>query len=209
MPKKTHAEKLKSDPEYALRDKLNQKSNELSRVIGENYKKLDELCEKEKKLNEKFDPLYSDEAKLLQHKAITILDRLDTLTQKEKALDISELLPKEKDKIKNFSSKADELDTKRQALNNKMETYNDRTSILSKNFNKKATDFVNMLQQYNAEMQEYKHKIEYDNKAYEAYLNIREKFAEVMINAAREKEAYILNLEKLYEEAGKIATEDI
>lgn len=30
-----------------------------------------------------------------------------------------------------------------------------------------------------------------------------------MINAAGEKEAYILNLEKLYEEAGKIATEDI
>lgn len=48
-----------------------------------------------------------------------------------------------------------------------------RTSILSKNFNKKATDFVNMLQQYNAEMQEYKHKIEYDNKAYEVYLNAK------------------------------------
>lgn len=63
--KKTHTEKLKSDPEYALRDKLNQKSNELSRVIGENYKNLVELTEKEGKLNEKFDPLYSDEAKLL------------------------------------------------------------------------------------------------------------------------------------------------
>lgn len=205
---RAHTERLKSDPEYALRDKLNQKSNALGRVMKESDEKIGTLNEKEKILNEKFGLLF-DELKPLADKAKSILARLDTLTQKEKALDTSKLLPQEKDEVKNFLSKAVELNTKRQAMDNKWKVYNDKASTLNENFYKKATDFDNMNQKYFTEAQKYQHKIEYDNKAYEAFLNIYEKRAEVLLNGAREKEAYIFNLEKLYEEADKLVAEDI
>lgn len=208
LNKQEHLQKLASDPEYALRDKLNQKSNALGRVMKESDEKFGTLNEKEKILNEEFGLLF-DEAKPLNDKAKSIFARLDTLTQKEKELDTSKLLPQEKDEVKNFLSKAVEPNTKRQAMDNKWQVYNDKASSLNENFTKKATDFVNMLQKYSTEMEKYQHKIEYDNKAYEAFLNIAEKKAEVMINLAREKEAYILKLEKLYEEADKLVAEDI
>lgn len=208
LNKQEHLQKLASDPEYAFRDKLNQKSNALGRVMKESDEKIGTLNEKGKMLNEEFG-LLRNEAKPLQDKTTSIFARLDILTQKEKALDTSKLLPQEKDEIKNFLSKAVELNTKRQAMDNKWQVYNDKASTLNENFYKKATDFVNMLQKYSAEMEKYQHKIEYDNKAYEAFLNIAEKKAEVMINLAREKEAYILKLEKLYEEADKLVAEDM
>lgn len=205
---KLREEKIKSNPEYALRDKLNQKGNALGRAMKENDEKIGTLNEKEKILNEEFGLLFS-EAEHLGDKVKSILARLDTLTEKEKALDTSKLLPQEKDEVKNFLSKAVELNTKGQAMNNKLQVYDDKASTLNENFYKKATDFVNMLQKYSAEMEKYQHKIEYDNKACEAFLNIAEKKAEVMINLAREKEAYILKLEKLYEEADKLVAESI
>lgn len=208
LNKQEHLQKLASDPEYALRDKLNQKSNALGRVMKESDEKLGTLNEKGKMLNEEFD-LLRNEAKPLQDKTTSILARLDTLTEKEKALDTSKLLPQEKDEIKNFLSKAVELNTKRQAMNNKWQVYDDKASALNENFNKKATDFVNMLQKYSTEMEKYQHKIEYDNKAYEAFLNIAEKKVELFLNGSREKEAYILKQEKLYEEADKLVAEDI
>lgn len=204
---RAHTERLKSDPEYALRDKLNQKSNALGRVMKESDEKFGTLNEKGKILNEEFGLLFDEEKSL--NKVKSIFARLDTLTQKEKELDTSKLLPQEKDEVKNFLSKAVELNTKRQVRDNKWQVYNDKASSLNENFTKKATDFVNMLQKYSTEMEKYQHKIEYDNRAYEAFLNIAEKKAEVLINLAREKEAYILKLEKLYEEADKLVAEDI
>lgn len=208
LNKQEHLQKLASDPEYALRDKLNQKSNALGRVIKESDEKIGTLNEKEKILNEEFGLLF-DEAKPLNDKVKSIFARLDALTEKEKALDKSKLLPQEKDEVKNFLSKAVELNTKKQAMNNKWQVYDDKATQLNENFNKKATDFDNMNQKYFTEAQKYQHKVEYDNKAYEAFLNIHEKRAEVLINASREKEAYILKLEKLYEEADKLVAEYI
>lgn len=208
LNKQEHLQKLASDPEYALRDKLNQKSNALGRVMKESDEKIVALNEKEKILNEEFGLLFS-EAKPLQDKSKSVLARLDILTQKEKALDTSKLLPQEKDEIKNFLAKAVELNTKRQAMDNKRKVYKDKASTLNENLNENFTKNKNMLQKYNTEMEKYRHKIEYDNKAYEAFLNIYEKFTEVALNATREKEAYILNLEKLYEEADKLVAENI
>lgn len=208
LNKQEHLQKLQSDPEYALRDKLNQKSNALDRVMKGSVEELGTLNEKEKILNEEFDLLF-DEVKPLVDKIKSIFARLDILTEKEKELDTSKLLPQEKDEVKNFLSKAVELNTKRQAMSNKLKVYNDKASTLNENFTKKATDFVNMLQKYSTEAQKYQHKVEYDNKAYEAFLNIHEKRAEVLLNASREKEAYILKLEKLYEEADKLVAEGI
>lgn len=208
LNKQEHLQKLSSDPEYVFRDKLNTKSYALGRVIKESDEKFGTLDEKEKILSEEFGLLFNPLDKL-DNKVKPILARLDTLIEKQKTLDKSKLMIEEKEGIKNFLLKVVELYTKRQEMSNKWKAYNDKVSPLNENFAKKMTDFVNILQKYNTEMEKYQYKIEYDNKAYEAYLNIAEKKAEAMLNAAREKEVFILKQEKIYEEADKLITENI
>lgn len=200
-----HLQKLASDPEYALRDKLNKKGNALGRVIKESDEKIGTLNEKGKMLNEEFD-LLRNEAKPLQDKAKSILARLDTLTEKEKALDTSKLLPQEKDEVKNFLSKAVELNSKRQAMNDKDKAY-EKAAMFVDEYVKLEADFANLNQKYFTEAQKYQHKVEYDNKAYEAFLNIHEKRAEVLINWAKEYEIFVSKVEKLLGEFDELSTE--
>lgn len=200
-----HLQRLNSDPEYALRDKLNKKDNALGRLIKESDEKLGELNKKWEMLNEEFGLLHN-EAKPLNDKTTSIFARLDTLTQKEKALDTSKLLPQEKDEVKNFLSKAVELNTKRQAMIDKDKAY-EKAAMFVDEYVKLEADFANLNQKYLTEAQKYQHKVGYDNKAYEAFLNIQEKRAEVLINWAREYEIFVSKTEKLLGEFDELSTE--
>ena len=201
-----HLQRLSSDPEYAHRDKLNKKSNALGTVIKESDDKIGTLNEKVKILVEEYD-LLRDEVKPLRDKAQSVLAGLDSLREKQKALDISKLLPQEKDEVKNFLSKQVELNTKREAMNDKDKTY-EKQVIFVYEYIKLEADFANLNQKYFTEAQKYQHKIGYDNKAYEAFLNAHEKRAEVLINWAREYEIYVQKVEKCLGEFDKLIAEE-
>lgn len=213
LDKQEHLQKLASDPEYALRDKLNQKENAILRVANENSKKASTFNEKNKILDERFELLDGELDTFIDDKKVkkvkSVFAKIDALIEKEKALDKSKLLPQEKDEIKNFLSKAVELNTKRQAMIDEVEVAEREELALYDDYRKKMSNLGYMFEKNKTEIEKYQHKIEYDNKAYEAYLNIREKQNELFINLLREEEVYFLKRQKLYDKKNKFVAEAI
>lgn len=207
MQHEEHLERLKNDPDYAYKFRLQEKANALGKTMQDIDNKLDILHEKQKILQEEFGFLYDKYNALIKKAKPTIL-RLDVLSDRIKSLvDSPNLLQQEKDELKQFVPRKVELDSKKWAFSEKIQAFNDKVKSLVEQFAKVEMDFANINQKHFIEATKYEHKIEYDNKAFEAFFTQHEKRADVLQNWAREKEIFCLKMEQIYEELENLIKE--
>ncbi len=194
-----HLERLRNDPEYAKRVALNKKGGVLSRQYNELEEYAGRLNQKEKNLFDIKNALLDDMLEL-QKRAEQIAVRLKTSSEKAKTmLDNPKLLSQEKIELKEMITKQEALSNKAIPLYNKIEAREKQIDNLYENFQKSIAGLINIIQKSSDEADKYQHKIEYDNVAYEAFLQELEKQVEVAPQINKKKESYIIELEKLIE----------
>ncbi|MGX2972466.1 hypothetical protein [Helicobacter sp. T3_23-1059] len=194
-----HLERLRNDPEYAKRVALNKKGGVLSRQYNELEEYAGRLNQKEKNLFDIKDALLDDMLEL-QKRAEQIAVRLKTSSEKAKTmLDNPKLLSQEKIELKEMITKQEALSNKAIPLYNKIEAREKQIDNLYENFQKSIAGLINIIQKSSDEADKYRHKIEYDNVAYGAFLQELEKQVEVAPQIIKKKESYIIELEKLIE----------
>ncbi len=196
LQQQAHLERLKTDPEYALRSRLNEKHRALDNVLDQAIEKYKAPRERIKIVNEEF-VLINNDNQTSYNKAKPIIERLMVLDSKAKSLvDNPKILPQEKAEVKDYLS--NELHIKRDLISKGLKALEDDEQQLKKSSARRDA-LLEMDEKYFTEADKYTHKIAYDNKAYEAYLNILEKRAELWRKLAREQEAYFYAGEKYVE----------
>ncbi len=196
LQQQAHLERLKTDPEYALRSRLNEKHRALLNVLNQDIEKYNALQQRIEISNEEF-VLINNDNQTSYNKAKPIIERLMVLDNKAKSLvDNPKILPQEKAKVKDYLS--NELHIKRDLITKEIKALEDNKQQLNKLYARRGA-LLEMDKKYFTEADKYTHKIDYDNKAYEAYLNILEKRAELERKLVREQEAYNYAGEKYVE----------
>lgn len=194
-----HLERLRNDPEYAKRVALDKKGDVLWRRYNELGQYAGQLNQKERNLYDTKDALFDDMLGL-QKKAESILARIKISSEKAKTiLDNPKLLSQEKLELKEMITKQEALSNKAIPLYNKIEAREKQIDNLYENFQKSIAGLINIVQKSSDEEDKYRHKIEYDNVAYVAFLQEIEKQVEVAPQINKKKESYIIELEKLIE----------
>lgn len=202
-----HLERLRNDPEYAKRVALNEKWNALSRRYNEYGEYVGQLNQKMKNLYDTKDALFDDMSEL-QKKAESIFARIKTSSEKAKSmLDNPKLLSQEKLELKDFIAKHETLINKAKLIFDKLDAHDKQIDNLNEHFQKSIAEPINIIQKATAEQEKYRHKIEYDNVAYGAFLQEMEKEVEVAPQIKKKKESYIIGLEKLIKEYEQSAQE--